>query len=112
VSNQENPTTEDLADEETERPGIEFGDSLYTEDGVEVGIVQGIDEGRVIVSLREGAEVLGLERHQKSGQSFGEAELMWRCMNCGEMGEIEDGLPEECPNCGVEKEELMYWTED
>lgn len=25
---------------------------------------------------------------------------------------IEDGLPEECPNCGEPKEALMYWTED
>jgi hypothetical protein len=33
-------------------------------------------------------------------------------MNCGEMDETEDGLPETCPNCGVEKEELMYWTKD
>lgn len=112
MSNQENPTTDDLADEEMETLEIDIGDSLYTEDGDEVGIIQGADEGRIIVSVREGAEVLGLERHQKSGQSFGEAELMWRCMDCGEMGEIEDGLPDECPNCGVEKEELMYWTED
>ena len=111
MSNQENPTTDELADE-IEELEIEFGDSLYTDDGDEAGIVQGLDEGRVIVSLREGAQVLGLERHQKSGQSFGEAELMWRCMECGEMGEIEDGLPDNCPNCGVEKEDLMYWTED
>lgn len=112
MSNQEETADEDSAEREIEALDIEFGDSLYTEDGEEVGIVQGLDGGSIVVSVREGAEVLGLERHQKSGQSFGEAELMWRCMNCGEMGEIEDGLPAECPNCGVEKEELMYWTED
>ena len=97
----QDPTTDELADSDIDRFEIDFGDSLYTEDGEEVGIVQGINQGRIILSVREGAEVLGLERHQKSGQSFGEAELMWRCTNCGEMGEIEDGLPETCPNCGA-----------
>jgi len=37
---------------------------------------------------------------------------MWRCLNCGEMGAIEDGLPDRCPSCGTERENLMYWTED
>uniref|UniRef100_UPI00300EA125 DUF7130 family rubredoxin-like protein n=1 Tax=Halalkalicoccus salilacus TaxID=3117459 RepID=UPI00300EA125 len=48
----------------------------------------------------------------RSDAEFGEAELMWRCMECGEMGRIEDGLPDECPNCGDSREALMYWTED
>ena len=112
MSDQEDPTTDELADSDMEALEIDFGDTLFTEDGDEVGIVQGIDEGRIMVSIREGADLRGLERHQKSGQSFGEAYIMWRCMNCGEMDEIEDGLPDNCPNCGVEKEELMYWTED
>ena len=99
-------------DDEIERLNVAFGDTLYTEDGEAVGIVQGINDGRVILSVRSNAEVTDLERHHRSGQGFGEAELMWRCMNCGEMGEIEDGLPSRCTNCGVEKEELMYWTED
>ena len=37
---------------------------------------------------------------------------MWRCTECGEMGEIDGGLPDRCPGCGSEKEALMYWTED
>jgi len=112
MSEQDDPTTEELADSNIDNFDIDFGDSLYTEAGEEVGIVQGIHEGRIVVSVREDAAVLGLERHQKSGQHFGEAELMWRCTNCGRMGEIEDGLPGECPNCGESKEALMYWTED
>jgi ABC-type ATPase with predicted acetyltransferase domain len=28
---------------------------------------------------------------------------MWRCENCGEVGELEDGLPSECPDCGSEE---------
>lgn len=91
---------------------LEFGQTLYTEDGRPVGLVQGIDESRVVLSIDEDVDVTDLERHHRSGQSFGEAELMWRCTNCGEMGEIEEGLPDTCPTCGTEKEDLMYWTED
>lgn len=50
--------------------------------------------------------------HARSNGEFGLAELMWRCMECGEMGRIEDGLPEKCPNCSESREALMYWTED
>lgn len=41
----------------------------------------------------------------------GETELMWRCSECGEMGDI-DGLPDECPSCSASKSELYYCTED
>jgi hypothetical protein len=90
---------------------VSIGMTLYTEDGRTVGTVRGIEEGGVFVSMREGAEALSIE-HARTGQAFGEGELMWRCMNCGEMGEIDEGLPDTCPDCGVAKEELMYWTED
>nr|WP_245699018.1 hypothetical protein [Halopelagius longus] len=65
----------------------------------------------VFVTVREGAEELSVE-HARSGHNFGMAELMWRCTDCGEMGQIDEGLPGTCPNCGTEKENLMYWTED
>jgi rubrerythrin len=38
----------------------------------------------------------------------GEAELMWRCWGCGEMGRIE-ALPDACPDCDSE---LYYELED
>jgi len=90
---------------------LSIGETLYNEDGQEVGTIQGMEENGVYVSTREGIAGLSME-HARSGQTFGEAELMWRCTSCGEMGDIQDGLPEECPNCGAEKEDLMYWTED
>lgn len=65
----------------------------------------------MVVSVRDGVEGLSVE-HARSGHVFGEVELVWRCTNCGEPGEIDDGLPAECPNCGEPKEALMYWTED
>lgn len=103
---------EESPDEERiEPPQVEFGETLYTEDGRPVGTVRGMEERGFFVTTREGVEKLSVE-HVRSGQAFGEAELMWRCTNCGEMGEIEDGLPDTCPGCGTRKENLMYWTED
>jgi rubrerythrin len=49
--------------------------------------------------------------HVRSGGAFGEAELTWRCWECGEMGAIET-LPDECPSCGAPSEDLYYWIED
>lgn len=98
-------------DVEPSPPKISFGQTLYTEDGEPVGKIRGVEEGGVFVSIRDGAESFSIE-HARSGQAFGEAELMWRCTECGEMGRIEDDLPDNCPNCNAEREALMYWTED
>jgi rubrerythrin len=85
--------------------------SVYTEDGRELGRIRGFDDDGFFVTTREGIEAMSVE-HERSGHEFGEAELMWRCTQCGEMGTLEGDLPSECPNCGVPKEDLMYWTED
>lgn len=90
---------------------LNFGQTVYDEDGNEIGRIRGFEQSGFFVTTREGAEAMSVE-HARSGQSFGEAELMWRCMECGEMGDIEGGLPDDCPNCGTEREDLMYWTED
>ena len=92
-------------------PELSFGQPVYDADGHELGEVRGFDQAGFFVTTREGAEALTVE-HARSGKEFGEAHLMWRCMECGEMGEIDEGLPEECPNCDTERENLMYWTED
>lgn len=121
--------TTDLNDES----GIELEMAVYDEEGDQIGVVDSftdigfqvaihdvgtgdeepggdIDQGG---SVEEAADAEGGVVHQhEPGQEFGEGFLMWRCDECGEMGEIEEGLPEECPNCGAEKEKLMYWTED
>lgn len=97
--------------EEIEPIQIKPGETLYSDDGTEIGTVRGLEKGGVFVTLRDGVESLSIE-HARSGHSFGEAELMWRCMDCGEMGEIDEGIPENCPNCNAHREELMYWTED
>ncbi|WP_380677068.1 DUF7130 family rubredoxin-like protein [Salinigranum sp. GCM10025319] len=92
-------------------PTVSLGTTLYTEDGEGVGTVRGIETGGVFVTTREDVECLSIE-HARSGHAFGEGELMWRCLSCGEMGEIDGGLPDECPHCEARKEELMYGIED
>jgi hypothetical protein len=96
---------------EPDEHDLSFGQTLYTDDGHAVGTVRGLEDGGLYLTVRDGVESLSVE-HARSGHAFGEAELMWRCLNCGEMGEIDGGLPSPCPNCGVPKEDLMYWTED
>lgn len=90
---------------------VHFGQTVFDDEGNRLGQVRGFDRGGFFVTTREGVEALSVE-HARSGHEFGEAELMWRCIECGEMGKLDDGLPETCPDCGTEKENLMYWTED
>ena len=97
-------------DAEDDAETLSFGQTLYTGDGTPVGEVRGIDENGVFVTTQAG-EAATIERAQSNHQ-FGEGELMWRCTECGEMGRIEGGLPDACPNCGTGRESLMYWTED
>jgi len=100
---------EEAAVEEVRK--LNFGQVVYDSDGNELGHIRGFEQSGFFVTTREGAEAMSVE-HARSGHEFGEAELMWRCMECGEMGDIDGGLPDECPNCSAEREELMYWTED
>lgn len=104
----ETPESDESAPDVVE---IDFGETLYTDEGVPVGTVRGIEEGGVFVTTREGVEALSVE-HARSGHTLGEAELMWRCNECGEMGPIDEDIPDDCPNCGAPREDLMYWTED
>ena len=90
---------------------VGLGATVYTDDGEPLGTVRGFDEDGFFVTTREGIDALSIE-HERSGHDFGEAELMWRCSNCGEMGDLQESFPEECPNCGAEKEDIYYWTED
>ncbi|WP_135821809.1 DUF7130 family rubredoxin-like protein [Halostella litorea] len=107
----ETPAAEGEEEAEEEVNRLDIGQTVYDEDGTELGHIRGFDRGGFFVSTRDGVEGLSVE-HARSGHEFGEAELMWRCTECGEMGEIDEGLPDRCPGCGSEKEALMYWTED
>ena len=94
-----------------DRPRLGFGTTAYTEDGTEIGQIRGVDEDGLHISFRDGIEGMSVE-HVRSGQQFGEAELTWRCWEWGELGRLEDDVPDQRPNCGADREELYYWTED
>jgi rubredoxin len=89
---------------------VTIGTTVYDDDGDPLGEIRGLTDDGFVVSTREGIEALSIE-HERAGHEFGEAELLWRCAECGELGDIDD-LPEECPNCGVDKTAFYYWTED
>lgn len=109
--NGETPSDDEQPDTGTGDRALAIGQTLYTEAGDPVGTIRGIGDAGVFVTTRTGAERLTIE-HARSGHEFGEGELMWRCTECGEMGQIKEGLPDRCPGCGEPKEALMYWTED
>lgn len=90
---------------------VKIGQTVYDPEGNAVGAVRGVNEGGFFVSTRDGVEKLSIQ-HARSGHNFGEAEIMWRCAECGEMGKISGGLPDTCPDCAAPKEGLMYWKED
>lgn len=89
---------------------ISPGEPVYDADGNELGTVRGFSEDGVFVTTRDGVEALSIE-HERAGHEFGQAELLWRCSDCGAIGEIET-LPDECPDCQAPKEHLYYWIED
>ena len=88
---------------------VETGQPVYDADGNALGTVFGLDEGGFYVSARDDVERLTLARAR---DLLGRAYVTWRCRACGEIGELEGGLPETCPDCGAAREELYYRTED
>lgn len=116
---------DESASEEEQVP-IETGATVYNEDGDELGTIVTMSSEGFEVSTESdtgsGEDADGRaggtgpdavetsEQEHNPGQEFGEGYIMWRCQNCGEMGELDDGLPQECPNCG--SEEVAKWKED
>ena len=97
------------AQEQIQSVSIEPGELVYDSSNQVVGRVSGLTE--------EGFEAETLvadesEVEELPGKEFGEGYLMWRCGECGEMDELEDGLPESCPACGAPKEAISAAEED
>ncbi|SEO59389.1 hypothetical protein SAMN04487948_103397 [Halogranum amylolyticum] len=90
---------------------VSIGTTVYTEGGDPIGTIRGLGDDGFFVTTRDGIESLSIE-HERSGHEFGEAELVWRCGDCGEMDKLTDNLPKRCPNCDAPRENLFYWTED
>jgi rubrerythrin len=110
---------------------IDSGETVYDENGEALGTVTGATTDGFTVSVKEDVEYHSVEVESTTGTSgstadeeseeidaeehdpghgFGEGYIMWRCEECGEMGELDDGLPEECPSCG--SEDVIKWKED
>lgn len=96
--------------EDRDLPVIAFGEPVYDADGHELGTVRGFDSDGFFVTTREGIEAMSIE-HERAGHEFGEAELLWRCSECGELGAIAS-MPDRCPSCDAPKEAIYYWIED
>jgi len=94
----------------SEESTVKLGSPVYNADGEKVGTVRGFDEDGFFVTNREGAAEFTVE-HEHTPHDLGEAELTWRCSDCGEVGDIEE-LPDSCPSCGAPREAIYYWTED
>ncbi len=85
---------------------VEPGEAVYSSDGELIGHITEIDtEGiHLIPAGKDEPTVL-------AGRGYGEADLVWRCGKCGEVGEL-DTMPDNCPNCGASREEIYYLTQD
>lgn len=84
------------------------GEPVYDEDGELMGRIERVDDAGIrIVPAGEAEE----DPTAMAGRGYGEADLVWQCGSCGEIGEIES-MPEQCPNCGAGREELYYLTQD
>jgi hypothetical protein len=94
----------------TEEPRLAVGQTVYDDDGTELGTVRGFDEDGFFVTTRDGIAALSIE-HERAGHAFGGAELVWRCSQCGAIGDLEN-WPAACPDCDAPREDLYYWTED
>lgn len=85
------------------------GDRVYDGDGRLLGHVSSTGEGTLEV---ETIDPEGNTTEEIPGQEFGEGYLMWRCTECGEMDDVEDGMPDRCPNCDAPREALEKVRED
>ena len=99
-----------MSNEESETITVDIGQSVYDGAGNELGSVRGVTEDGFVVTTEEGIEGLSIE-HERAGHEVGQGELMWRCADCGEMGDIE-ALPGSCPACGAPAEEIYYYIDD
>lgn len=86
---------------------VKTGTTVYDEEGGKLGVVRGFDEQGFYVTADTAVEVLS----EETVQSEHAEALMWRCWDCGEMGQL-DGIPESCPACDAPKEDIYYWQED
>lgn len=88
------------------------GEKVFDDDGRELGLVVGVtDEGFQVGTVEPAGSGPG-GQGEMPGQGVGEGYLMWRCAECGTMGELDDGMPTTCPNCAASGEQVSEVVED
>jgi len=88
---------------------IDIGQPVYDGDGRLLGRISGFTEEGFEA---ESVELDESESEELPGKEFGEGYLMWRCGECGRMGDLEDDLPDTCPDCGAPREAITVVEED
>jgi hypothetical protein len=96
--------------DDDQRTTVKPGQPVFDADGDELGVIRGLTEEGFQVNVGESVDHFDVE--VDPGRAFGEGYLMWRCAECGEMGDLKDGYPDGCPGCGAPSEELYAWLED
>ncbi|MBV0903524.1 DUF7130 family rubredoxin-like protein [Haloarcula salina] len=99
---------------ETDGQTVEVGETVHDEEGTVVGVVQSVSSGTFTVDTVDEATVDGSFDSDENvpGDEFGEGYLMWRCTECGEMGDLDGGRPDNCPNCGAPRDAIAKARED
>lgn len=97
---------------EPEGDTVEPGAAVYDEDGAVLGRVSGYTAEGFEVATTKSGSTGGDDAESLPGQEFGEGYLMWRCVECGEMGDLEGGMPESCPACDAPEEAIAAVEED
>ena len=81
------------------------GQHVYSADGTELGIVGGLTERGFLVRVDPDS------MEAEPGGAFGEGYVVWRCADCGEVGDLAS-VPDSCPGCGAGREALYALLED
>lgn len=88
------------------------GETVFDDAGRPLGTVTAMTEDGFEVETQASADLQSGDHEELPGQGAGEGYIMWRCADCGEMGELDDGIPSNCPNCGASEEMLSEVVED
>lgn len=92
-----------------EKPWVVPGAPIYDQHGRKLGTIDRYTDLGIEVELLDTVEEITLRR--RATADFGEGYLVWRCAACGEIGDLAV-IPDACPDCGAQKEELYAYLED